>query len=182
MSRNYNITIIAGLSAVGKTYVINRLLKQSDRFKHFSAGSLIKKRLDNTGHDKLRELDKNNILANQYLLVEQFNEELKGVDKNIKVLFDAHMIIDSEQGIIEVPYEVFEKINPSEFIFLYDEPFKIIERRTNDNSRKRPIRSPEEIKSQQKRSIHLAKEYAARMSIPFKEVLVKEPLDLKVLK
>ncbi len=45
MSNGREITIIAGLSSVGKTYVINALMRESDSYTHFSAGSLIKKRL-----------------------------------------------------------------------------------------------------------------------------------------
>jgi len=170
MSNGRDITIIAGLSGVGKTYVINALMRESDAYTNFSAGSLIKKRLASLDRDQLRELDKDSILANQYLLVEQFNEEVDALSKECAVLFDAHMIIDNDEHIIEVPYEIFERLSPLRIVFLFDDAEKIIQRREGDNSRKRPLRAVEEIAKQQERSIAIAKEYSNRLSIPFVEI------------
>ncbi len=170
MSNGRDITVIAGLSGVGKTYVIKALMRESDAYTHFSAGSLIKKRLASLDRDQLRELDKDSILANQYLLVEQFNEEVDALSKECAVLFDAHMIIDNDEHIIEVPYEIFERLSPVRIVFLFDDAEKIIQRREGDNSRKRPLRAVEEIAKQQERSIAIAKEYSNRLSIPFVEI------------
>lgn len=45
MSDHRDITVFVGLSGVGKTFVINRLLSEEEKCIHLSAGSLIKKRL-----------------------------------------------------------------------------------------------------------------------------------------
>lgn len=171
MSSQHNITIIAGLSGVGKTYVIDKLMNDSDAYKHFSAGSLIKKRRSGLNRDQLRELDKGSILDNQYLLVEQFNEEIRALNNRSSILFDAHMIIDNDENIIEVPYEIFKRLSPTRFVFLFDSPKKIITQRQNDKKRKRPIRTIAEITEQQNMSIILAQEYSRRLSIPFIQIM-----------
>lgn len=170
MSKKHDITVIAGLPGVGKTYAIEALIHESDDYAHFSAGTLIKKRRANLDRDRLRELDKDNILANQYLLVEQFKEELPALDIKKRILFDAHMLIDNDQSIIEVPYEIFEQLSPVRLIFLFDDAKSILDRRKNDDSRIRPIHSISKIIEQQKESIHLAQEYSQRLSIEFYEV------------
>lgn len=170
MSKPHDISVIAGLSGVGKTYVIQNLMHESDDYAHFSAGTLITKRRANIDRDRLRELDKDTILSNQYLLVEQFKEELLSLDATKRILFDAHMLIDNDHSIVEVPYEVFERLSPTRFIFLSDDEHKILDRRKNDGARTRPIRSISQIMEQQRESIRLAKEYSQRLSIEFHEV------------
>jgi adenylate kinase len=167
MSNVHDITIIAGLSGVGKSYVISTLMGQQKGFSHFSAGSLIKKRLSHPNRDKLRELHGDVILANQYLMVEQFKEDLAASENPMKVLFDAHMLIDGEHGTIDIPYEIFEQLSPARIIFLSDDVDTIIQRRESDVSRIRPKRTALELTQQQERAFALAMEYSARLSIPF---------------
>jgi len=170
MSNVHDITVIAGLSGVGKTFVIEKLIRESGSYLHLSAGSLIKKRLANLDRDRLRELEKGSILANQYLMIEQFKEELNTINSRFSIIFDAHMVIDNDHELIEIPYEIFERLSPVRIIFLTDEAEKILERRKFDSSRKRPIRSIPEIIEQQNRSIIIAEKYSLRLSIPFIEI------------
>lgn len=170
MSNIHDITIISGLSGVGKTFVIEKLVSESDSYFHLSAGSLIKKRLANLDRDQLRELEKNSILANQYLMTEQFKVELNTIDKKFSIIFDAHMVIDNDQELIEIPYNVFEQLSPTRIIFLTDEAEIIMKRRKFDSTRKRPIRTIAEIIEQQNRSIMLAQDYSKKLSISFIEI------------
>lgn len=170
MSNIHDITVIAGLSGVGKTFIIEKLASEFDSYFHLSAGSLIKKRLANLDRDQLRKLEKNSILANQYLMTEQFKEELNTIDRKFSIIFDAHMFIDNDHEFIEVPYEIFKQLSPTRIILISDEAEKIIERRKFDNSRKRPIRSMPEIIEQQNRSIMLSQDYSSKLSIPFIEI------------
>ncbi|RLT87429.1 MULTISPECIES: ATP-binding protein [unclassified Ketobacter] len=141
MSKQHEIVVVAGLSGVGKSHLINELKKSDSQFVHFSAGSLIKKGRNLSDRDELRLLGENEILQNQYLLVDQLKEELESLsDRNI-VLFDAHMVIDSDESILEIPFEIFERLNPSRLILLCCEPEMILSRREKDGSRLRPIRS-----------------------------------------
>jgi adenylate kinase len=179
MSKPPDIIVIVGLSGVGKSYVIEQLKLSSDRFVNFSAGTLIKKRRSNMGRDELRLLDEEEILQNQYLLVEQFIEEINLIDKNKTILFDAHMLIDASEKVVEIPLEIFSKINPSQFIFLHEDPNIILDRRLGDASRKRPNRSFEEIRSQQNRSLDIVKEYAQQLNIPLSHYTSQELISQK---
>ncbi len=178
MLTQHKIIIIAGLSGVGKTYLMKRLEEQSDMFVRFSAGSLIKKRRLTMDRDQLRCLSSNEILQNQYALIEQLNQELQHVTENKLILVDAHMIIDSESQVIEIPLDIFKKINPSQIIFLHDDPSIILTRRKQDNCRKRPLRSIKQITEQQDKSLKMAKDYARCLSIPFKAITSIDAMSL----
>lgn len=179
MSKPHNITIIAGLSGVGKTYVIERILANDDQFIYFSAGSLIKKRLAVVDRDHLRLLSANQILQNQYALVEQFNIEMESVPKGSHVLFDAHMIIDIGVEVIKIPFDIFEKLAPSRIVLLHEDPEIIIKRRNLDSSREGPVRASIEIKKQQDLSQKLAAELSDHLSIPFITASTQDISELK---
>ena len=49
MSNIHDITVIAGLSGVGKTFIIEKLASEFDSYFHLSAGSLIKKKAGKFG-------------------------------------------------------------------------------------------------------------------------------------
>jgi adenylate kinase len=163
----FNLTLIAGLSGVGKTFIINEIMRGDSKFIHFSAGYLIKKRRQNVSHDELRLLDSNEILQNQHLLIDQLNIEKIAIDSGVHILFDAHMIIDTDNELVEIPFEIFDKLTPSRMVFLHAVPKIILERRVNDTSRVRPVKTIAEIQSQQDRSGRLAQEYCNKLSIEF---------------
>lgn len=179
MSKRHNITLIAGISGVGKSYIIKNLCESSHNFVHFSAGSLIKKRKMSLSRDELRLQNTKDILQNQYLLVSQLHEELKLVPMVRHILFDAHMIVDNDNELLEIPLTIFEQLKPSRIIFLSEEPKIILERRRNDAFRKRPIRSETEILNHQEISKKLVIEYAEILSIPFISTSSNNEIQLK---
>lgn len=166
MSKAHKLVVISGISGVGKTVIVNSLLQISERFVHFSAGSLIKKQLENVKHDELRLMERDRILHNQNLLLAQLELEVRNVSSDACVLFDAHMIIDNDQDLIEIPFDFFEKLNPSLLAFIQESPEIISLRRLQDSSRARPQRTIAELESQQDRSRKLAEEYCQRLSVP----------------
>jgi len=163
----FNLTVIAGLSGVGKTFIINEIMKTDSKYIHFSAGELIKERRKNISHDELRLLDASEILQNQHLLIDQLNIEKLSIDCEAHILFDAHMIIDTDNELVEIPFEIFEKLTPSKMVFLHADPKIILERRVNDASRIRPVKTIAEIQLQQDRSGFLAQDYCDKLSIEF---------------
>lgn len=167
MLKQHKIIVIAGLSGVGKSFLIEKAKRDITSIVHFSAGALIKKYFAEMDRDQLRLLNPNAVLQNQYVLIEQFNQELGYLSGPSLILFDAHMIIDSDDRITEIPFDIFFKLTPSQIIFLYEEPNIIIERRKKDALRIRPTRSIDQIEKQQDLSLAMAEDYACRLSIPF---------------
>lgn len=179
MSKLYNITVIVGVSGVGKTFLINKLIKNDSQFIHFSAGSLIQKRLSVINRDRLRLLSGNQILQNQYAMLEQFNIELQLLPIPRHVLFDAHMIIDSGIDLIEIPFEIFRGLSPCRIVFLHDDPKFIVERRNLDVTRDRPEKTVFDISQQQARSKELAVELCNYLSVPLISVSESEDNDVR---
>ena len=171
MSKPYNISVIIGLSGVGKTHTINFLKNYSSEYLHFSGGSLIKKRLAIVNRDYLRLSGAQEVLRNQIVLVDQFNEELERIPLGSPVLFDAHTVVDcNEDGLVQIPFDIFEKLNPTRIIFLHDKPETIANRRKQDSSRERPNVNVTEIETQQNLSLTIAKDYSNRLSVPLLEL------------
>lgn len=166
MSDIRDITVIVGLSGVGKTFVINRLMSEDEKCIHLSAGSLIRKRLANIERDSLRVLNREVILDNQFLMAEQFNSEISEISKDFKILLDAHMMIDNDKELIDIPFSIFQMINPNRLFFLFEEAGTIISRRKIDVTRGRPVRSENEIVDQQDRSLLLATNLCDYLSVP----------------
>ncbi|MDX9783102.1 MAG: ATP-binding protein [Bacteroidales bacterium] len=179
MSNQRDITLFVGLSGVGKTFVINRLLSEERMCIHLSAGSLIKKKLTNIERDSLRVLNKEVILKNQFLMAEQFNCDLVDIDKDCRIFLDAHMLVDNDEELIDIPFSIFKMISPSRLIFLFDEVETIVARRQRDVTRTRPERSSEELAKQQDRSFLLAQSLCDYLSIPFYAFLPSEIDEMK---
>jgi len=167
MSKQHKICVLVGLSGVGKSYLIKQLTAKESHYVHFSAGELIRKRRSNIDHDELRLLPDDEILRNQYLLIDQFQQELSAVQDSVVVLFDAHMIIDTDSGFFEVPFDIFSRLSPDYFTYISENPETILSRRRADASRKRPTRTVDELDLQQKRSLELARSYSENLVIEF---------------
>lgn len=166
MLKQHDITLLVGISGVGKTYVVDRLIEANDTLVHFSAGSLIKKRLSVVNRDNLRKLSSNQIIQNQYVLVDQFNEELDSLKEFSRIIFDAHMFIDSDDGLLEIPFDILERLRPSRIISLRSDPEVISFRRNKDKSRDRHHRSISELSDQQCMSESLTLNLGERLNIP----------------
>jgi|GEM_PF-1379464 len=170
MSKQHKICVLAGLSGVGKSFLINRLTKDYSGYVHFSAGALIKKRRSSIDHDELRLLPDDEVLRNQYLLIDQFQQEISEIKESTTVLFDAHMIIDMDTSLFEIPFDIFARLSPDHFVYLSENPGIIAYRRIGDTSRKRPNRTIMELTQQQDRSLELAKNYADKLGIEFEQM------------
>src|SRR6185437_7215114 len=87
--------------------------------------------------EMLRALPANEILLNQELLVKGYRE-LRRTYPDVLVLLDAHSIVDSESGLIEIPSVVVGELGPVCIIHIYDNVDRILERRLADKGRTRP--------------------------------------------
>lgn len=161
------LIIIAGLSGVGKSYLMKQLLAVNPHCVNFSAGTLLKRGMQAQDRDALRLLGADKVLANQQILAEELNKERKQLNNTHTILLDAHMLIDGDEEEIELPLEVFERFKPACFAILTEDVDTLAKRREADATRSRPVRDVVTLKKQQERSIALARQYAEVMGVPF---------------
>jgi adenylate kinase len=178
------VVAVVGLSGVGKSTALEAA-HASLAFEHLQASALIKAererwRQAKIDHDALREA---NINDNQALLVGGFRHT---APKAGLVILDGHTVIDTPDGLVEIEPKVFRMLGVSRFVVLTEEPEEIYRRRSADPGRKRPMRSVDELRQQQERSILVAHRAALDLRVPlvvlvcqgvqdFVEALQREP-------
>ena len=156
-----------GVSGVGKSWMISNVAKNQDDFAQISASKLIKEAANDPlmKSEALRTVGAVGIDKNQNLLVLSFNKYLSTTEKS-KILFDGHSVIDTDTGFFEIDVTVIQSIAPSTIIFVWDDPNKILIRRTRDSSRVRPVRTVEEIENYQSIALNVCKKYSTKLNIP----------------
>lgn len=157
--------IVAGISGVGKTWLLERV-GAAVPMQILSASTLIRDSLARTdgqvtSQDHLRALDIDN---NQAALLEAFNRYID--PGKTLIILDAHVVIDTPDGLVHIGSDVFREINPDFVIFIEDKPQNIHRNRERDASRVRPERSVDSLAKQQKIAITVAREIADNLSIP----------------
>ncbi|WP_299933322.1 AAA family ATPase [uncultured Pelagimonas sp.] len=175
------VAILTGLSGVGKSWLL-KLAQQRERLQVLSAGELIAEyrselQVSEVAYDKLREWD---IVENQRALVCAFKAR---VDPQSRfVILDAHVVVDTPDGLEPIESEVFSSIGTSLIFFLEDEPSRIVQNRLQDKSRRRPLRDRCSIKVQQEIAKKRAQLVATSLGVPL-HVLCAGDVDsfLKIL-
>lgn len=157
------VVAVVGLSGVGKSTLLASA-RMNIAFEHLQASLLIKsererRRQTSIGHDASRDV---NITDNQALLVEGFR---RVAPKTGLVVLDGHTVIDTPDGLVEIDPKVFRTLGASHFIVLTEEPAEIYRRRFADTSRKRPMRSVDELRQQQEHSILAAHRAALALRV-----------------
>ncbi|ATF18234.1 AAA family ATPase [Phaeobacter gallaeciensis] len=123
--------------------------------------SLVQKEEQLTPQDHLRA---RNIVENQAALIEAFN---RYVDPDTTlVILDAHVVIDTPDGLVHISSDVFREIAPDFVVFVKGEPRKIHRNRECDASRSRPERSVDHLEKQQEIAITAARDISDNLSIP----------------
>ncbi|MEO1641194.1 MAG: AAA family ATPase [Pseudomonadota bacterium] len=157
------IVAFTGISGVGKTTFLRRLAERVP-FQHLTGGSLIaaacKARPDE--RDALRYADLN---ENQRLLIDGF--DLARDPAAACVILDAHVVIDSGDGLEELSAEVFRALGITKMVHLEAEPVRISANRSNDTTRQRPTYDQEILAQHQLASRACAKSIAAALKIDF---------------
>lgn len=155
-----NIALV-GLSGVGKSTFIDSI-NTDIQLQILSASELIKtqKKINNS-HDELRF---HNINDNQLLLIEGF-KQAKDATQQITIL-DGHTVIETPNGLTEISSNVFREIEIQHFVFLIEEAGVILQRRTNDSSRKRSGATLTELDGFQRRALEVTTRIALELRVP----------------
>lgn len=179
--RKKRVVIVTGVSGVGKSSLLNKVAKRVP-IQVLSAGRLIldeiNRRQNRTvSYDDLRTLD---IAANQEALGAAF-ERVQDPNSDMTVL-DAHVVVDTPNGVIPIDAAVFQKVRAALMVFLEIEPEKLFKNRQSDLLRNRPLRDIKTLGRQQIEAKASAKAIADKLGIPFIALQSASPDDLiKVL-
>lgn len=157
------VLAVFGISGVGKTFMASRFASAHDA-RHVRASELI--RTAKSVSTKIRSTDEllsDNILENQRLLVQAFKQLRASEARDI--IFDGHSVIDGETGPTIIPLEIIRAIGPAGFIFIHDDPTKILQKRISDKSRLRPERDVDALTNHQTHALEICIQYSSQLAL-----------------
>jgi len=157
---------VFGLSGVGKTRLIKAASEGLDGVLHLQASALIKEGLADASvtSEALRRSSGDQVLANQQVLLTMFERSVAAKASKL-VVFDGHLIIDTDAEIIEIPLDVIAGLRPSALVHVEAPREVVVKRRRQDEKRTRPDRTPAVLGIQQERSREVCRQHAAALGI-----------------
>ena len=161
--------LVCGVSGVGKTALLTRVGDQMPQALVWRASELIGEARRTLDPEALRAMSAEEIQHSQDLLVHGICVRRASHPDRL-VLLDAHSVIDSDAGLIDVPVEVIARLHPSGIIHVSDDVAGIVKRRQADVTRVRPLRSVSELEAYQRRSLAACKRYEIELGIPLFEI------------
>jgi len=164
-----NTIPVFGISGVGKS-LLCRQAAEALAVRNVSGSQLIQAEKERVTSEMVSTdtLRTDRIVDNQQLLLEGFKHFR--LQDNTSVLFDGHNVVDTDKGLVEIPFDVIAGLEPAALIIVTDSPDKVLGRRSADHSRNRPLRSVEALSAYQELSRELAERHASLLSIPFAEI------------
>ncbi|WP_244500050.1 AAA family ATPase [Methyloceanibacter superfactus] len=153
-----------GLSGVGKSTLISQARRAVTSSLHLQASALIKDGLRHpeATSESLRQRPREQVRSNQDVLVDTFWRAVRSQPEPL-VIFDGHLVIDTDNGLVEIPQEVIEELRLLVMVHVEDDAAKIAERRARDRRRTRPVRSEEALDEHQQLSRRLCESYASAL-------------------
>lgn len=156
--------VMVGVSGVGKSRLAQAIVSRVPSVRHVQASQLLKEALQ----AQSEELRLGPVRDNQAVLIDAFNKLRSSTEEVI--LLDAHCVIDTPDGIVVIPEEVFYSFHPTAFIEVWEEPGLIVSRRAADLTRVRPKRDEDDIREHQRLSGEKANQYAAQFRVQITRV------------
>jgi adenylate kinase len=117
----FRIIGVFGISGVGKSNLIAEARKDVPYSLHLQARALIKESLGDpkTTSESLRCRPSDQVRSNQDVLVESFWHTVRLQPKPL-VIFDGHLVIDTDSELVEIPQEVIARLRPFTRLILSD--------------------------------------------------------------
>ncbi len=160
-----SVIAVCGISGVGKTYLINRVVAGLEHVTRLSAGSIIAEARSSAHPEFLRKLPVDELDRSQELLIAGFSRALADIRSRL-LLLDAHTVIDNgSDELYLVADSVFAALRPDGIIHVEAEPELIVRQREADSVRPRPSRSVKVLDNQQRASAQRAEQLAAGLGI-----------------
>lgn len=155
--------LITGISRAGKTSTAQLAVARFSDLKYISASALLKE-----SGAKTYDLSPENVKNNQSKIVEALKQHEYWDQKNI--VLDGHAIIETENGVVELPNSLFDRLQLETIICIKSSPEEIFGRRKGVSQ----VVSISEISDRQNRECAYSKYQATRLSIPYFELLSGE--------
>ena len=172
---NQKIILVFGLSGVGKSTLVHKVLENRNDFERVSGGSLIDCNKKTENRDELRVLPSDEILDNQKQLIKNF-AKVKTELGHKHIIFDGHCIIKNGPSITEVPTDIIKKLFPNIIVFVEATAKEIIERRKNDSSRpNREIETTAQINENICLQKNICSKYSSELGVPLEFLNTAEP-------
>jgi len=168
---------VFGISGVGKTTLVERVVAGRVGWARVSAGSFVQDIRPGLTRDALRASAGEEFHENQMAIVEGLHRLRAGLNVEV-LLFDGHLVIDNGWDLVEVPLDVVRRLELSAVVFIEDVPETIVERRAADGGRERAERSEEHIANEQSTSRRVASSYAYALAVPFASFMPTEHLEV----
>lgn len=159
------VIALLGLSGVGKSTSLEKVGKRVS-FLHLQASQLIQDELvSQTSVTRTSEELRNGpIIDNQTHLINAFRKET--ATYNGLIVLDGHVIVDTVDGLVDIPADVFEELGVAHFIVLQELPHRIFKQRLRDATRTRPERTESELAEHQRLSILATTNIALELGCP----------------
>lgn len=157
--------LVFGISGVGKSWLC-RQAAASLGFRHVSGSELIRAEKERVtsqivSADQLRT---DRVVDNQELLLAGLRAYEAQDDRSI--LFDGHNVVDTNDGLVRIPFEVIAELRPAAIVMIVDAPDAIVLRRLTDTTRARPDRNAQELSTYQDLCLELAQAHAEALAVP----------------
>ena len=156
---------LVGLSGVGKSTLLKKAGERVS-FLHLQASQLIKDELERKSSvtRTSEELRTDVVIENQTLLITAFRREAAMHDGLI--VLDGHVLVDTQNGLIEIPAAVFDELGVEHFIVLQEHSSHIHNQRLRDGTRARPQRTEVELADHQRWSFVATANIALELGCP----------------
>jgi adenylate kinase len=161
--------LVCGISGVGKTSLIQVALGKFLAAVTWRASEIIAEARSISDPERLRALPPEEIHRSQEFLVSGFEARRRAFSNEI-VILDAHSVIDTDNGLFDVPVDVVKRLRPAGIIHVSDDIERIEERRLIDLDRVRVSRSLAKLQEYQMRSIAVCEGYQAALGVPLLHV------------
>ena len=111
-------------------------------------------------------------MENQKILLAAIKERIHNTEN---VIFDAHVTLETTEGLIQVPDWFFDSLEIDKLICMVDDPAKIARRRIERGDKTRV----NEIEAAQNYEILNARRQAERLSVPYWEAAGRDEAALR---
>ena len=158
---------VFGISGVGKSWLVSEVAARIPGTLHLQGSALIKQGLADSfvSSEELRRASGDRIIANQRILIAMFNRAIAEHPSSL-VLFDGHLLIDTEAELIEVPQAMIAALRPVVLVHVEVDALLLAARRNADIERQRPVRDIDTLAAHQARSRRLCQDFALGLGIP----------------